>query len=51
MPERFISVIVSKLSIDRERDWSPFSSNLRLSTQAPHWDRGRPARYEHRKVR
>jgi hypothetical protein len=29
----------------------PFSSQRRLLTQALHWDRGRPARNEHRKVR
>ena len=29
----------------------PLSSRPRLSTQALHWDRGRPARSEHRKVR
>jgi len=27
----------------------PFNRDSRLTTQALHWDRGRPARYEHRK--
>ncbi len=30
--------------------WPPFSSDFRLTTRALHWDRGRPARFEHRKV-
>jgi len=29
----------------------PFNRDSRLTTQALHWDRGRPARYERRKVR
>ncbi len=29
----------------------PFNRDSRLTTQALHCDRGRPARYEHRKVR